>query len=429
MKKLLLSALMMGVVSSMSFTSFVSDAAARDWYVSIKRGKGKKGSKEKPAKQLAFIAKKVKAGDVVHIAEGTYYGRGTGITVPAVSIIGGYSDDFSKRDPWGAHQTIISGKNKDYTVSIPRIKVDGKIKSPIVIEGLIFDLGEQNNYKTDKQLMISRKASNGKNPTPEKGALYLKVDGGDVTIRDNIIMNSAPTQGALAVFASKETNVTITNNLIINNTGVGIFAGTRWHGKDAKQAAKYNISNNSILFVWKYDAYVQGFSGQGIMGDASINLNASKNIFSFLDKEGVIVKGKFPVELKDNIFHQVLAGDYVELAGGGAMSADELEDAAEYLGENSEGNKRMSVKIPLSKDWLKVYASRVLIDRNKAESKVKAKNNDINAIRSMFGMNLQAEDLKIDSPVWLHRMKIEDALNVAKDYVVNGYGASKSLIK
>lgn len=79
-----------------------SSAQARDWYVSVARGKGKKGTKEKPAKDLGNIAKKLEPGDVVHVAEGTYLGRAkagsTTLFVP-VSIIGGYSDDFSKRDP------------------------------------------------------------------------------------------------------------------------------------------------------------------------------------------------------------------------------------------------------------------------------------------------------------------------------------------
>ena len=72
-------------------TGLTTDAQARDWYVSISRGKGKKGTKEKPAKELGNIIKKLQPGDVIHIAAGVYLGRGDSgthvITVP-VSIIG-----------------------------------------------------------------------------------------------------------------------------------------------------------------------------------------------------------------------------------------------------------------------------------------------------------------------------------------------------
>ena len=59
-------------------------------------------AKEKPAKDMGNIIKKLSPGDTVHIAAGVYLGKGKNgsdvITVP-VSIIGGYSDDFSRRDP------------------------------------------------------------------------------------------------------------------------------------------------------------------------------------------------------------------------------------------------------------------------------------------------------------------------------------------
>lgn len=49
---------------------------AADWYVSQSTGKGKKATKEAPSKDLGNIITKLQAGDVVHIAEGVYLGRG-----------------------------------------------------------------------------------------------------------------------------------------------------------------------------------------------------------------------------------------------------------------------------------------------------------------------------------------------------------------
>lgn len=89
-------------------------AQARDWYVSVSWGKGKKGTQEAPAKDLGNIAEQIQSGDVVHLAGGTYLGRGKNgsRTLNAgVTIIGGYDETFSKRDPWGVSRTIITGEN------------------------------------------------------------------------------------------------------------------------------------------------------------------------------------------------------------------------------------------------------------------------------------------------------------------------------
>ncbi|RPJ05966.1 MAG: hypothetical protein EHM28_11020, partial [Spirochaetaceae bacterium] len=102
-------------------------AFSRDWYISP-TGAGKKGTMEEPAGDLAYITSSLAPGDVIKIAEGTYFGRGENgadvITVP-VKIIGGYSSDFSKRDPWGAYQTVFSGNNltKNFQ-NLPRISID-----------------------------------------------------------------------------------------------------------------------------------------------------------------------------------------------------------------------------------------------------------------------------------------------------------------
>ena len=92
-----------------------STADATEYFVNIARGKGKDGTKEKPAKDLGNLAAKLVDGDVVNIAEGSYLGRddsGTDELGVSVSIIGGWNDDFSKRDPWGAHRTVMSGTNE-----------------------------------------------------------------------------------------------------------------------------------------------------------------------------------------------------------------------------------------------------------------------------------------------------------------------------
>ena len=236
---------LLGVTAAvaLSAVTLCSPALAKDYYVSANRGRGKKATKKKPAKDLGNIISKLQPGDTVHIAEGTYLGRGENgsntIDVP-VSIIGGYSDDFSKRDPWGAHKTILSGNNltQNYTPQ-PALKID-LMKShfkniqgcEFVIDGLIIDHGARNRYQTDKQAKLLLKADpkTGKNPSPSLGGLVIwlnksgKFDEGPpwkVTVQNCIILNTHQNQGALAVSGFRQSTITIRNNAVINHSGHG----------------------------------------------------------------------------------------------------------------------------------------------------------------------------------------------------------------
>ena len=419
-----------------------SEAAhARDWYVSIGRGKGKKGTKVKPAKDLGNIEKKLVAGDVIHIAEGTYVskgGRGYDNIIVPVSIIGGYKDDFSKRDPWGAHKTILTGTNtsKNYAPKA-RLRIDlskyrGKEMPPIVVDGLIINQGPQNRYKTDKRMMIVRKANpkTGQNPTPDRGALIVTASKTGnlkgkwkITVRNNIVMNAAPTQGAFSVSGHKGSEILIENNAVINCTGTGIYAGTMFHGSD--NFPKFTVKNNTVLFAWKYDAYVQSFSGNAFKTDASTVGTAENNVFAFADRFGVLKNGKEMWSIQNNVIGYNIEADYYEASGDAKIKLADLEDEAEWLDE-SEGNVSMKLKIPVSDKWKKGYGQRVLINRNAVEADIKPQQTAANEVRSILGLPLRADDIKADSPVWLHEMSLEDAIKVATTPQAGGKYGSKA---
>ena len=106
MKKsvLLISALMM-----------VLSLPAKDIFVSLSTGKNKNpGTKAAPYKNLWKAIAVAKANDVIHIAEGVYPGRmkcGWFKLTQPVSLIGGYSADFSKRNPV-VHKTLFQPRNE-----------------------------------------------------------------------------------------------------------------------------------------------------------------------------------------------------------------------------------------------------------------------------------------------------------------------------
>jgi hypothetical protein len=419
-----------------------TSAAARDWYVSAANGKGKEGSKEKPAKDLGNIISALVPGDVVHIAGGIYTGKGDSgvdeITVP-VSIIGGYDEAFAKRDPWGATRTVLSGDNKTKNYAVgARLRIDlskykGKEMPPIVVDGLIIDQGAQNRYKTPDALAIVRMANpkTGENPTPDRGGLVISVsktgnfDKGahwEITVKNNIVMNSAPTQGALSVSGYKDTKVVIENNAVINCTGTGIHAGTMFRGSDSHP--QFTIKNNTVLFTWKYDAYVSSFSGNGIAVEVDTVATVTDNVIGFSDRFNVMKSGAHKLLLQNNLLFGAVDSTYYEAVGDMKVGLDDLEDEAEHLDAKSTGNVATKPTLKLNPAWAKNYGERVLIDRNAVEADIVAQQTRANEIRSILGLNQRADDVKADSPVWLHRMAIDDAIALASTKI-GGKGSAK----
>jgi hypothetical protein len=444
--KALLNRRLHGLLLFVLITGFASQAVARDWYVSIARGRGKKGTKVKPAKQLGNIISRLLPGDVVHIAEGVYLGKGKNgsntITVP-VSIIGGYSDDFSKRDPWGKHQTVFSGENmtKNYTLygalrlDLSKVKPrEGYAATTILIDGLILDHGARNRYKTDKNLQLIRKANpaTGKMPIPETGALIVSASKNgmfdkkpwNITIQNCIVMNSAPTMGAMSISGYKRSKVVIRNNLIINNTGTGLYVGSKFMGKKSDPLGpEFLIENNTVLFVWKHNPIAQSYSGNAIDFDQSVRPTIRNNVFAFTDRHIIYNPRNVTLLLKNNIMTGSVDTEYTEFKSKIALA--DLEDEAERVHEDSENNVAKTFKVPIDPAWLRHYGSRVLVDRNKAEANIKASNTRANALRSMLGMPVRAGKVNFPkSPVWLPRLSVADAVKAGlKEY--HGVGCKK----
>lgn len=419
-------------------------AFARDYYVSAKRGKGKKGTKKKPAKDLGNLIKRLKPGDVIHIAGGTYVGRaknGSDLIKVPVQIFGGYDEAFETRDPWGKTPTILSGVNKSKNwVSHPGLFIDlskyrDKPMPEIVVDGIVVDHADRNRYKTAKQHKIVRTANPKKQqmPTPESGGIVIRVSKTGnfakdahwkIAVRNCIVMNTAPTQGALSVSGYKNSEITIENNLVINNTGVGIFIGTKYVGRDGKGQPRFNIHHNTVLFSWKHDPMAQSFSGSSIKFDRATLPVVRDNILAFADRVGIDNASKAPVLLAHNLVTGNTGTDYLEFAT--SIDLENIEDEAEELHEDSEDNVNQEIKPPVSKAWSQLYASRIIVDRNAAEADVKVKKTRINALRRMLGLPLEGGKLDVDTgPVWLPRLSLEDALKCANTPVAEGFGCGK----
>lgn len=401
-------------------TAITTPVEGKDYYISQSRGKGRQGSKEQPAKDLAAVSGLLKPGDRVHIAEGKYTSktdRGTDIINLPVSIIGGYSSDFSTRDPWGAHQTVLTGINDYYkaeTTERLAILTDKKFRNwqgTVKVDGIIIDNGERNRYKTEKEVLLLRKASPaaGRSATPGMPALRIRVGAQTkVEVINCVVVNSGTSQGAIDVQVGRDGEALIENNLIVNNTGEGIFCKTNHHGNS--NMPKFTVRNNTILFNWTNDA-IASVGGSNLMMDASCEVLAENNVFGFGDAGGVNnVKKCAKLVLKGNLFFGHQTFDYREFRSD--LVLDEMEDYAEFIDPETSGNYSKVVKLPIDDAWAKLYFGRTKVTREQVDASVTVSNSGANQLRSMLGLNVRGNDLSLDADIWLHRMDLQDAIKL-----------------
>lgn len=413
-----------------------SEALARDWYVSAARGRGKAGSIEKPAKDLGNIISRLEDGDRVFIAEGVYPGRGKnghdGIDKP-VEIYGGFADDFSKRDPWGTHKTILAGTNntenwvQGYRLSVDLSKRrDIRGKHKVVVDGLIVDNGPRNRYAGETESKIIRMANpkTGQNPTPGFGGISVAVTKqGDIEIRNCVVVNTASTGGgAIAAWGSEKSSVTIVNNIACNNTGYGFFLHSGFHPDALERMPQFSFRNNTSVFNSKPDPGAS-HGGSAMRVDTPTRVVAERNVFAFNDYYGVDnSKQAKEFTLNNNLFVVNLRADYIEFDT--KMDVDEIEDESDRLDE-AEGNVATDKLRPkVSQEWAAKYLSRQVVDRNAKEADVKVVQSGANELRSILGLPLQGTSVGEYSDAWLPRISLDDALICGRQKVLEKFGSA-----
>jgi len=415
------------LISTILISIAATFAQGNNYYVS-KKGRGRVASKAQPARELAVLASKLKAGDIIHVAAGVYKGKldaGSDIFTVPVSIIGGYDETFTTRDPWGKYKTILTGTNEYMKSSQERLGIksprcfDGKI----VIDGLIIDNGPRNRYKTSDKLIILRKANGslGENPSPETPGIKILVGSNmDVTIKNCVIVNTAPTQGAIDVQIGKGSKALIENNLIVNNTGEGIMLKSKFHG--TTNLPTYVVKNNTILFSWKHDE-IASYGGNSIMMDTDCKVSILNNVLGFGDFGGINnIKQTKDMLVSNNIFIGHRQYDYQEF--NSKMKVEEMIDYAELTDPTSDGNITAQINIPVNKDWAAKYFSRKMISRAAVDASSKVSNSTANQVRSILGLNQQGRSVASQVSVWLHQMQVDDAIKIGLNKY-KGKGCSK----
>ncbi len=351
---------------------------AKDIYV--KAGAAGNGAKASPYGALWKALSKALRGDVVHVAQGTYEGKaGSGAfiaKVPELSLVGGYNDDFSQRNPF-KYLTILQ-RAADYKgdwTGLPEGLIEGKHRTAhnnLTVDGLVLDSRSRNAYKPNGD--ISPRGS-------WKGTLFHAYDK-NIKIRNCILLNPYA-DGVYCTWQGKENE--ISNCFILNTFYTAVST------RSAQPGSVITIKNNTFGFVWTQPgkgggtSLVVGNNGQVI---------AENNIFMF--NQAFAVNNGFGNEdtvMKNNTFFQCQGGYYKLMDEDGQnlllWKADQLADmngdGESYMLLESGGNSDRDPGLKPDKDYYEKFSNFVASKPGKLNMDM------MNQWRRSVGLSLQAE--------------------------------------
>jgi hypothetical protein len=184
-----------------------------DWFVAPTQMRGD-GSRERPFHDpwMAFL--RAEPGDTVHIETGTYFGRFDRsswiIECPRLTVLGGYSRDFTTRTPWKTPSVFAYFAGYE-SVREPNLITGREDHSDLVLDGLCFDAAGRNEYGAKEGAGISR--------IPNMESVIASLNAANVTIRNCVFTNSA--NGGVELQGSGSR---FENNLLINLVGTSMLS-------------------------------------------------------------------------------------------------------------------------------------------------------------------------------------------------------------
>ncbi|MCL2505773.1 MAG: DUF1565 domain-containing protein [Alphaproteobacteria bacterium] len=413
-------------------------ALAAEFYVHQETGKNSfPGTKKQPFKNIQKAIDTAADGDTIHVAAGNYSGmmdKGQIKLNKQLTLLGGYSPDFSKRNIL-THRTTIIPSDKIDTIRQGAIFVieQGNNMGTTLIDGFIFDQGETNNYHavngkpegidTGMLLIPPNRAAGSKAPTaimPIMGGGGGPNAGtsGDFTV-SNCVFNNASNFG-IQIAHGKGT-FTVKNNVFVGNR----MAAIEVRGRLADpHAAKANIIDNTILFTWSRTKEMEDM-GYGIRGMSGIDYVIQGNIialstFAGYDNARVDsnLKNVKTVALDNNLFFLNKQAD-MTVPGSGMFTRVWVEENFEDVPHldipttkftSVKGNVGLTTAGPLKNVLNKAYLDGFI---NASYSEVTSYDADspANTFRRAMGMN-QTGTIKSTVTMWANRYPLEDALKL-----------------
>lgn len=384
------------------------------WYVSTNGSNKNDGqSPETPLKNVQKALDEASDGDLICVAEGNYTGtldQGFIEITKYVSLVGGYNEDFSERDPYSYKtyiQTNPSHVSKNGTKASINLEVTGSRNKVVMVDGFSVDRGEQALYcaPSDDPIagwpegcLTGRKLMPGDSPSvktvggaaQERQCVTGHVEG-HLIIRNCVFANAVYFGIQLM---SKGGDWEVYNNVFVANnySSCRIDSMTR----DANECY-VDFHHNTVLFSWCRDKIMEDM-GYGYEFMARVDSDVHDNIFgcsnlgalSFAHHDSnKQVDALRKINVVDNQFFMNVADMIIPSQSFMWLHVrcDEFEDVD---GINESGNVEMTDEdfvAKINQPYLKGFAN-----LEKVSSSNYNANSTANQVRRAFGINQQGTE-------------------------------------
>ena len=417
----------------------VCQLAAADWYVSSAGKKKAAGNAPgAPLKDLYRAISKAQPGDRILIAGGKYAGQmGASeivITKP-LTLIGGYSADFSQRDVV-KYPTVIqpaNDKNDTKGLGLVTLKLPNGKGPDMVIDGLVIDQSYMNSYHTVKGkpagvetgmwLEPPAKGANDKFGSAKSYSIFSETKSryeGNIIIQNCIISNS----GNFGI------NISLYNGTvkILNN----IFVACRMESCDVscsnvRPSVQCEFAYNTVLFTWSRTAEFTDM-GYGFRCMTKVASNIHHNIFGLNVFAGVGNDKGDPkskkVKLDNNVFFLNKQADVTAVKSPNILKlkvgTDAFEDMEDFPGmESVDGN--IALKDPAAfKGTINTAYLTAFLNASYSEKTDYNENSPANVFRAAMGMN-KVGTIQTKVSMYGNRYPLQDTFKLWGAY--KGYGA------
>lgn len=394
-----LCALALGLLTATAF--------AAEWHVCKATGNNSNpGTAASPLKNIEAALARATAGDVVRVAGGVYYGiRDRGyIEVPVpVTLLGGYAQDFTTRDPI-ANPTLIQPTNESAGTSRNALMTlkSSQAGQKFVVDGFIFDAGQRNAYsdkegqpegvETGRLLLPTETTPVGVKPTVDRPGLFIEnpASAGDVLLQNNVFVNCPmyAVQGG-----HKAGSFIIRNNVFVANrmAAIEVFGtgGKRGPKGPIESDGSVEIAYNTILFTWSRTKDF-GDMGYGARVMTMLTYNIHHNLLAGSIYAGVDHTRFNPnawVKIDNNVFFANKQAPllYAE-AGNVQMERVKVADFGDLGLASAVGNEQKFLKLPVDQAYLAGFLSAVYTEQADLDM-----NSPANQLRGIFGLPLRGE--------------------------------------
>ncbi len=342
-------------------------------------------------KDLDKALLKASAGDRINLAEGTYtatFGVGYWEIDKPVQIYGGYSADFSSRDPF-KHLTVMQPPADAFSKSANKNVIDmKKALNGVTIDGLVFEGGMKTPYNNDPDAKKAGRCDGcetgmmlvgpgQKNPE----GVMLVLFGNNHIVRNCIFVNSSFGGVRAKIGQAGAGDIEIANNIFVGNRMFGI-EGFGLKGKPVQ--GDINIHHNTILFSWSRQKDLLDFGyGINVQGDASFKIH--QNIIGLNISAGISSQ-RFNKEiyLDNNLFFGNKKKDLWFNPGSNVNVQADASEFADVGLPSAQGNVNETLKLALNQPYFNGFMNAQYSEKVDYDP-----NSQANVIRAALGQNKQ----------------------------------------